>query len=115
MIPGFKGKNSLGHESNQVWPVSLLEKTDVLITNKILNQLRDLLHSKLIEEKSKINKIYIQMKKDKQWVSHNELSSGDKSHKGERNNSDFAIKLAGWLRAARVVIKATPLPEIGLE
>ena len=56
---------SVAREANRVWPVSLPEETDIFIVNKIVDQLRDLLHRKLMEEDGKIQMLYNQMKNDK--------------------------------------------------
>jgi len=87
-IPGFDGKVSVAREANRVWPISLPEKTDVLIANKIINQLRDLLHRKLVEEKGKIQMFYNQIKYDKRRMSNGELSSsGDESIREEEDEN----------------------------
>jgi len=57
-IPGFDGKIAEACEANQVWPISLLEETDVFIANKIVNQLRDLLHRTLVAKKKSIQEFY---------------------------------------------------------
>jgi hypothetical protein len=83
-IPEFDGNLSVAREANRVWPVSLPEETDIFIANKIVDQLRHLLHRKLMEEDGKIQMLYNQMKNDKRRMSHGELSSsGDVSQEDE--------------------------------
>jgi hypothetical protein len=72
-IPEFDGNLSVAREANRVWPVSLPEETDIFIVNKIVDQLRDLLHRKLMEEDGKIQMLYHQMKHNKRRMSHGEL------------------------------------------
>lgn len=84
-IPEFDGNLSVAREANRVWPVSLPEETDIFIVNKIVDQLRDLLHRKLMEEDGKIQMLYYQMKHNKRRMSHGELSSsGDESHEEKK-------------------------------
>lgn len=101
-IPGFDGRVSVAREANRVWPVSLPEETDVLIANKIIDRLRNLLHRKLVEEKGKIQVFYNQMKHDKRRMSHGELSSSeDESIKKEedRNTKSSVSELVEERRA----------------
>jgi hypothetical protein len=89
-FPEFDGL-SVAREANRVWPVSLPEETDIFIANKIVDQLRHLLHRKLMEEDGKIQMLYNQMKNDKKRrMSHGELgSSGDESNEEEENRNFF--------------------------
>ncbi|OCL00741.1 uncharacterized protein K441DRAFT_672377 [Cenococcum geophilum 1.58] len=102
-IPGFDGKVSVARESNRVWPISLPEQTDVPIANKIIDQLRDLLHRKLMQEDGKIQMFYDQIQHDKRRMSHGELSSsGDESiqdEEEEENIDNDVFKLVEEARA----------------
>ena len=89
-IPGLDGKKSVAREANRVWPVSLPEETDLFVANKIIDQLRDLLHRKLMEVDGKIQTFYDQMKHGKR-TSHGELSSSRSSSRSrvEEEEEEF--------------------------
>lgn len=104
-IPGFDGRVSVAREANRVWPVSLPKETDVFIANKIIDQLRDLLHRKLVEGKGKIQMFYNKVEHDKWLMIYDELSSsGDESIRDEEeeeniNNDVFKLVEEGWENA----------------
>jgi len=83
---------SVAREANRVWPVSLPEETDISIVNKIVDQLRDLLHRKLMEEDGKIQTLYHQMKREKRRMSHGELSSSGDESQEEENRKRMNIR-----------------------
>lgn len=114
-IPGFDGKVSVAREANRVWPVSLPKDTDVLIANKIIDRLRDLLHRKLVEESGKIQMFYNQRKHDKRRMSHGELSSsGDESIKEKKNIKSRVSKLMEE-RRAKAKLRAEAMAKLRAE
>jgi hypothetical protein len=104
-IPGFDGKVSVAREANRVWPVSLPKGTDVLIANKIIDQLRGLLHRKLVEEEGKIRMFYNQTKYDKRRTSHGELSSSDESIKEEEEEENIDSGVSKLVEEGRAKAK----------
>jgi len=115
-IPGFDGKVSVAREANRVWPVSLPKDTDVLIANKIIDQLRDLLHRKLMEENGKIQMFYSQRKHDKRRMSHGELStSGDESIKEEKKNIKSRVSKLIEDRRAKAKLRAEAMAKLRAE
>jgi len=104
-IPGFDGKASVAREANRVWPISLPEETDVLIANKIIDQLRGLLHRKLVEEEGKIRMFYNQTKYDKRRTSHGELSSSDESIKEEEEEENIDSGVSKLVEEGRAKAK----------
>jgi hypothetical protein len=87
--------------------VSLPEETDVFIANKIIDQLRNLLHRKLMEERGRIQMLYNQMKHDKRRESHGELSSsGDESQKEEEEEEeDITGQASMFMEDIRLAVK----------
>lgn len=115
-IPGFDGKVSVAREANRVWPISLPKDTNVFIANKIIDQLRDLLHRKLMEEKGKIQMFYSQRKHDKRRMSHGELSSsGDESIKEEKKNIKSRVSKLVADRRAKAKLKAEATAKLRAE
>ena len=104
-IPGFDGKIAVAREANRAWPISLPEKTDVFIANKVINQLRNLLYRKLVEQKDRIQDFYNQMKHDKRRMSHVELSSsGEESDTGDKSDEDLTSNLSKYRKKLRAMI-----------
>jgi hypothetical protein len=102
-IPGFDGKVAVSREANRIWPVSIPEKTDVFIANEIIDQLRNLLHRKLLQEKGRIQEFYNQMKYDKRRKSHGELSSsGEEPDEGDKGDEDITNAMFKELAEAKL-------------
>lgn len=117
-IPGFDGRDAVARESNRVWPISLPEQTDVPVANKIIDQLRDLLHRKLVEEKGKIQMFYDQAQPDKRRMSHGELSSssdGSIQDEEEEENIDSDVSKLVEERRAKAKLKAEAMAKLRAE
>ena len=99
-VSDHNGADGLNWFSVSHCGLSMLRQ-DVLVANKIIDQLRDLLYRKLVEGKGKIQMFYNQIKYDKRRTSHGKQSSSEDEsiNKEDKNTASHVSKLVEERRA----------------